>query len=169
MKRVAERRYSKTSKPFTTPITLPDGTIDESFYNAPSSAGFTLAPLATLFNPRTDGQAEYFGSGGKTPAVAAATPDRIYVQRDSSLRVVSLFSYATVAGTGEDWSAYVYKGGVDYLIATVGAATNGRWFVNQDMGLSFAAGDYCQIKLVHPTWATPPTGVSIGGYLYFES
>lgn len=80
-----------------------------------------------------------------------------------------MYTFSGTAGTSEDWSFYVrLNNTTDYLIATVGQAQSERIFSNAALSISVSAGDYIEIKMVNPTWATNPLTTIIGGYLYIE-
>lgn len=86
---------------------------------------------------------------------------RIYIPKSGRMTKVTLMQVAvTVVGSAEDISAYVrVNDTTDYLIATVGLSAVIRPFLNYSMNVPVVAGDYIELKMVYPAWATNPTGV----------
>jgi hypothetical protein len=54
---------------------------------------------------------------------------------------------------------------VDYVIATVGSATNERIWEKWNFNIPVVKGDYFEIKGVQPLWATNPLTTIYGGYV----
>ena len=78
-------------------------------------------------------------------------------------------SYASgTAGTNQAWSLYVRHNGTDYLVATVTTASAGRKFSNQALNIPYVDGDIVRMVFVNPTWTTPPTQVTGGGFLKLQ-
>jgi hypothetical protein len=94
----------------------------------------------------------------------------INIRKSCVLKIADILVYAvSVAGSNEPWSLYVLKNGTDAtLISTLSVSSNRRVFSNINLNISFVNGDYFEIKYTSPNWATNPTNVIIGGYLYFE-
>jgi hypothetical protein len=131
------------------------------------ACGYTLAVCSLNFNP-VDALTYYFGNAPKAPTNTAAT-NKVYIRIAASLKIAELYCFASTAGTNENISVYVRKNNTtDTLIATIGSATNERLFSNTGLNISFAAGDYFEIKIVCPTWVTNPATMVFGGYAYFE-
>lgn len=127
-------------------------------------------PVATLSGTVTSGATRYFGSVLRT-AGATAGESKIYFQQTGTITIADIvfFAGATI-GSNENISIYVrLNNTTDYLVATVGAATAERHFVNTSINVPIAnAGtDYIEMKIVTPSWATPPTGVLMTGHLIF--
>jgi hypothetical protein len=110
----------------------------------------------------------FFGMNPKVP-VATAQVNKIYIRRACTLKVAEIYCYAVTAGSNENWALAVrLNDTTDTTIATVGAMANERVFSNTGLSVALVAGDYLEINSVAPNWGTPPTGVTFGGYLYFE-
>jgi hypothetical protein len=132
-----------------------------------SGLGYTLPILALAFSP-TDSSSWYFGC---LPRLAQATEgwSKIYIPKAGTIKRVDIESVANTAGSNEDWSLYVRLNATsDTLIETVAAATMGRRWSNTGLAIAVAAGDYVEIKSVHPAWATNPVNATMGGHLYIE-
>lgn len=111
----------------------------------------------------------YFGSVNRGSGTTAAQ-SKMYIRRSGVIRVAEAYWWANgVAGSNEDVSVYVrLNDTTDYLIQTVGAATQERNFTNAAINITVASGDFVEIKMVCPTWATNPTNGAFGGYLLVE-
>jgi len=116
-----------------------------------------------------NGATRYFGCNPKQPTTVGE--GKIYFRSACTITAAEIFTYAnTTAGTNESISIYIrLNTTTDYLIATVGVAAAERVFSNTSLnsgsGITIANGDYVEIKMVFPTFATPPAGVTAGGYL----
>ena len=60
------------------------------------------------------------------------------------------------------------KARVAALIKTLGEAQEGHLFNNGSLSIAVVAGDYVEIKIVCPAWATNPVNVKLGGVVYIE-
>lgn len=133
------------------------------------STAWSYAPLIISVQALTSSPADaatiYFGKLPKAPVTAANT-SKIYIRQSGSITAAELYCYSGTAGTAEAWSAYIrLNNTTDYLIATVAAATNERVFTNTSLNISVTAGDYFEIKMINPTWATNPLTTIFGGYV----
>jgi hypothetical protein len=145
---------------------------DAAAQRATLVASYTI-PIVIIGGANTgwgpaDGVTYYAGCFPKNPQSSANTA-RIYIRRAGIIRIAEINTYATTAGTNESWSFYVrLNDTTDYLIATISASTNERTFSNTAINITVAPGDFVEIKIVCPTWATNPSGVGAGGYLLVE-
>jgi len=74
-----------------------------------------------------------------------------------------------VVSSNENISLYIRKNDTtDYLVDTVGNVTAAKIFDNLAMNIPIAIGDYVELKIVTPAWATNPTGVLSSGSIYIE-
>jgi len=125
--------------------------------------------VQALASSPADGVTNYFGNTPKVPSATAGAFGKVYIRVPGTIRIAEIYSYAGAAGTNEAWSLYVRKNNTtDYLIATVSLAANERVFSNIALNIPVVAGDYIEIKCIYPTWATNPTSIVYGGYLYVE-
>jgi len=113
------------------------------------------------------GTTRYFGYNLKQPSNVAGE-NKIYFTRACEIKASEVYLFAAgTAGSNENISIYIrLNNTTDYLVATVGAATAERRFTNSAMSVPITtpATDYIEYKVVYPTWATPPTTVTCGGY-----
>lgn len=144
-------------------------------YNVPNArfepdndGGSYAINVQALTSAPVDAQTIYFGTLPKTP-VTTAGQSKIYIRKTGIIRIAEIYSYSGTAGTSENWSIYIRKNNTtDYLIATVAAAANERVFSNSALAIAVAAGDYIEIKVVNPTWATNPNTTIFGGYIFVQ-
>jgi hypothetical protein len=132
-------------------------------------SNYTIFVQALTSSP-ADAATNYFGTMPKAPPTTAGI-SKIYIRKAGTLKIAEIYCYAgTVAGSNEVWSLYIRKNNsTDTLIATVSSTAAERVFTNSELAISLAVGDYIEIKSVAPSnWATNPTGVIFGGYLYIE-
>lgn len=150
---------------------LYDGT-DFHIQNKYLADTYTISVCTGLIPTVTDAATTYWGN--LPTNVGAVTERKIVIRKKGLLMVAEILCRAiSVVGTNENWSLYIrVNNTTDYLIATVGAATAGRVFSNTAMnggaGILLVAGDYIEIKMVNPTWATNPTNIVFGGNLYLN-
>ena len=99
-----------------------------------------------------------------------AARNKTYFRRAGVIRVADIFTLATgTAGSNEAWSIYVrLNDTTDTLIATVSTTGPERNFTNTAIDITVASGDFFEIKVVDPTWATAPTLMNISGYILVE-
>jgi hypothetical protein len=126
-----------------------------------------------VFNP-ADGLTYYIGSSQSMAAAPSTTAARRRVYVGSARRIVGidLQVFTTVTGSGETVPVSVrVNNTTDYLIGnmTWNPGANSYALVNnQSLDISLAANDYWEIKIVCPTWATNPTGVTMQGAVSYQ-
>jgi len=130
--------------------------------------GFTIAIGCFNYGP-IDNTTYYFSNAFQVPGVLVNTRP-VYVRKNCILKIAELtWTAGGAAGTNENISIYIRKNNSeDILIATIGNSQNIKIFSNTLLNTAFNIDDYFEIKIIHPTWATNPTSVYIGGYLYFQ-
>jgi hypothetical protein len=121
--------------------------------------------VATNSVSPADAATYYFGGVGvKNPDTNAAVK-RLYTPMSGRIiaAVVSMYSL-TATGTNEDITMYIrVNNTTDYTLAVVGVADAHRVFSNQSLAIPLTVGDYIEIKMVSPTWATNPEGCYFTG------
>lgn len=124
---------------------------------------YALLVQADVSNP-ADAATTYLGNMPRVP-ISTDGISRIYMSDAGTITAADIFVYAGgTSGSNEAWSFYVrVNSTTDHLIETVSASTAARRFDNTSLAISLSAGDYFEIKMVNPTWATNPTNVVIGG------
>ena len=129
----------------------------------------SLAVMAASLGTVTDGATYYFGAlAGLAPSTTQGLA-RIYFTHPGVIKAAEIWSRAATAGSAENISVYIrLNGATDTLIQTVGAATATRRFSNVALNITVATGDYIEIKMVCPTWATNPATMALGGHIYVE-
>lgn len=93
----------------------------------------------------------------------------VTMMKDCELKSILVESFSTTSGTAERWDLFIrVNNTVDFLIASVSAATSKRLWVNTGISIRLNAGDTIVIKSVNPTWATNPSATRFTGYLIFN-
>jgi len=134
---------------------------------AGSVVGYTLTFLATT-SAMADGQTYFFG-GVPFTLTQLDGAQRVYIPKAGTIKCAYIHVYATTIGSGENISVYLRKNATtDTLIATVGNTSQLRLFINTGLSISVSQGDYVEIKIVCPTWATDPAQVRWSGVIYVE-
>ena len=129
--------------------------------------GYFLHVQALTSSP-ADAQTVYFGQLPKAPVTTSAG-SKVYIRKAGTIKITQIYSFSGTAGTNEAWSLYIrVNDTTDTLIQTVSSATTERIWTNSTLSIAMAAGDYFEIKMVNPTWATNPLTSIFGGYIYLE-
>jgi hypothetical protein len=131
---------------------------------------YALNVMAALLAAPADATTYYFGClAGLAPSTTAALA-RLYIPKSGKLSKANISWYASgVAGSNESISVYIrVNNATDYLIASKGDTNAFKLFSNNRMTVNVMIGDYVEIKIVCPTWATNPTNLVLGGSLILE-
>jgi hypothetical protein len=141
----------------------------KEFYNGTYWQGHpSLYSVQALTSSPGDAQTVYFGNLPKAPTTTANI-SKVHIKHNGVIRKANIYCYAGTAGTSENWSLYIrINGTTDYLIETIGAATNERIFNNESLNIPVVEGDYFEIKAVNPTWVTNPLTTIFGGNIVLE-
>lgn len=125
-------------------------------------------------NP-TDATTYYFGGGANIPLTPTSTAARrrTYVSSARTIVAVDIQVFTTVAATNEAVSIYVrVNNTTDTTLTTTMTWNAGASSYNllsvTGLSISLNAGDYYEIKIVTPTWATNPTGVTFTGSVQYR-
>lgn len=130
-------------------------------YTIPVFSGTLATPI--------DATTYYFGGLSVAGMSTAAAARPIRILKAGTITAVQVINNSTTAGSGEAWAMYIRKNNTtDYGIDTVSSTANLREWTNYSMSVPVAAGDYVEIKMVTPTWATDPVTVVTGGYIYIK-
>lgn len=127
------------------------------------AAGANLASPANATN-------YYFGSNPAAAIGTGADTFRVYIPVAGTITKAEFLWYTlTTIGTGENITLYVrLNNTTDTQIAVVGDTNRPKRFSNTGLSIAVSAGDYFEIKILTPTWATPPTNIRVGGHVYIE-
>jgi hypothetical protein len=134
-----------------------------------NTKGYTLGVLSVASNLAA-GQTYYFGNQPRA-LLGNPTNTKVFIPKTGTIKRADITSYAsTNAGTAQNISVNIrLNNTTDTLVATVGAATAVRDFINTALNIAVVAGDYIEIKVVMATpFTTPPAGITFGGNLYIE-
>lgn len=134
-----------------------------------NTKGYTLGVLSVASNLAAN-QTYYFGNQPRA-LLGTATNTKVFIPKTGTIKRADITSYAsTTTGTAQNISVNIrLNNTTDTLVATVGAATAVRDFINTALNIAVVAGDYIEIKVVVATpFTTPPAGITFGGTLYIE-
>lgn len=126
-----------------------------------------------VFNP-ADNLTYYVGSSQTMVAAPSSTPARRRVYVGSARRItgVDIQVFTTVTGSGEDVAISVrVNNTTDYVVGNMQwnpGANSYAILNNQALDITLAADDYYEIKIVCPTWAPNPTGVTTQGSVTYQ-
>lgn len=131
--------------------------------------GYTIQGVSAIFNP-ADSTTYYFGSTIQAPTTSAAVR-RLYVTKPGTVTAVFLYiSNLGTLGTGESNTVnFRLNNTTDTLISNA-VTTNATSNVASNTALSIAvvAGDYFEIKIDTPAYATNPTNLSWNAVIYIQ-
>lgn len=134
----------------------------------PASADYTL-PVQALTNSPADGATNYIGGYPSAPTTTVNISIQ-YIPVAGTINVVEIYDYSGTAGTNQAYSYYLRMNNTqDYLIATVSSTDKERIFSNTSMNIPAVAGNFFEIKRVHPTWTTNPLTNTVGGYVLVDT
>lgn len=136
-------------------------------YIPQSPQGYAINVQCITSSP-ADGATYYYGMKPIANNTTAGA-NKVYIRKAGILKIAEIYTYAGTAGTAEQVSMYIRKNNTtDYLIDSISSANNERVFSNAALSIPLAVGDYVEIKMVCPTWATNPLTFIMGGYIYIE-
>jgi hypothetical protein len=111
----------------------------------------------------------YYIGGSKGSITATANQTRILIPISGVIRSVSVQIFSvTATGTNEDWTVELFDGTTAATIATLGAATIQRNWVNNNMNYPVVSGGYVTIRTTSPTWVTNPEGCTAQYHIVVE-
>jgi hypothetical protein len=132
------------------------------------SAGYSLPVLCAAQTPGSSGD-YFFGFSVDSYGAAAPTAAKIWIPRDGTLKRASIIASSATAGTAESIAMNVrISNVVDVLIANVATAATERRFTSTSLNTAVTTGDYLEIKVTFPAWATAPTDLRFHGWLHIE-
>jgi hypothetical protein len=129
--------------------------------------GYSL-PVQALTSSPVDNQTIFFGNLPKAPVTTGGN-SKIFIRKPGLIKAAEIYCFSGTAGTNEAWPMSIrLNNTTDTLINSVASATQERIFNNGSLNIPVTAGDYFEIKLVNPAWATNPLTTIFGGYIYME-
>lgn len=133
-------------------------------------AGYALPVISAALAAPTDEYSYYFGGVADAPnSAGSADKSRLYIPKAGTITTAYIFWYAETAGTGEEVSVYIRLNNTsDTLIAALSNTNATKVFSNVALSIAVAQGDYIEIKMVCPAWATNPAAIHLGGNIYVE-
>lgn len=119
-------------------------------------------------SPPASGGTNYFGAYPKG-LVTTAGISKVYVLKNGIITKANINCYSGTAGTNENWSLYIrLNNTTDYLIETIGLATNERTFNNESLEIPVLSGEYFELKAVNPPWGTAPATTTFAGNILIK-
>jgi hypothetical protein len=141
----------------------------KNYSGFPSVIGYALNGHIKGFDP-ADGQNYCLTGDEETPGTAFGNLGKIYIPKAGTVKACTVMWQANgMAGTNESISCYVrLNNSSDTLIASVSSTSQQKLFANYALNIAVATGNYIEIKLSTPTWATNPATVAINWVIYIE-
>lgn len=130
------------------------------------ASGYALQASAANAATFTDAQTIYFGLSQQAPSTTAAV-QRLYVPRAGIITAAFVYGSFLTTGTNEAWAASIrVNNTTDTLIQSLASNSADRVWSNTALSVAVARGDYIEIKLVNPTWATNPADGRLSAVVY---
>jgi len=135
-------------------------------------SGLTSALIIPTITGATSAMADtgtyYWGSSGAFGAVTTQGLTRIYNRTGKTLTIVAISTFIRwTVGTSEASTVYLrYNNTTDYSLGTVAGNVAQTELSLTGQSISWASGHYVEMKIVNPTWATNPSGMSAGGQIH---
>jgi hypothetical protein len=121
---------------------------------------YTLTGGAASSNPAVT-TTYYIGYSLGATLSTSETSFNMTLPKGGNIRFIDVYSFATVAGTAEDWTMLLRNvtTATDYTIALLGVSASNRDWINNNLMIPVAVGDKIVIKTTTPNWVTPPASV----------
>ena len=153
----------------TNPLTNTIGAsyfINTQYQSSTVARGYPLF-VQTISASPADTTPFYFGNSPITISTTAGT-NKIYIPKSGTINRAYISFYATTLGTAEVSGLYIRKNNAqDYMVESVGSMSLIRVHDNRSIGMPVSAGDYIEIKVIPPAWATNPVG-HYSGYVFID-
>jgi hypothetical protein len=116
-----------------------------------------------------DATTYYFGLWGSATAATTAAGRRIYVQRAGIITAVTVAFFCSGLSSAETFTTSLrLNNTTDTTLSTINVTTAAFQAITSTPTITVAYGDYFEIKMVTPTWATNPTGVYGNALVFLE-
>jgi hypothetical protein len=93
----------------------------------------------------------------------------MYILAGGRIRRFSMYVYCSTPSSAEDIAISVrLNNTTDYVVTTTAHFNADKNSFAFDLNIPVVAGDYVEIKMVTPAFATNPLGVSLSGSLLIE-
>lgn len=141
---------------------------DPSLLFSGKTAALIIPTITGANSSMTDGATYYWGSSGAFGANSNQGLTRIYNLTGKTITIVAVSTFIRwTPGTSESASVYLrYNNTTDYLIGTVDGDVQQTELSLTGQSISWASGDYVEMKMVNPTWATNPSNMNAGGQIH---
>jgi PKD repeat protein len=136
---------------------------------ATAVSGYYTIPVMALQNNPLDSVTNYFGNRPIAPSTTSGV-NKVFIPTTGTIERVEIYDYSTTAGSNQAYSYYIrINDATDYLISTLSVNTFERRFTNSSLNIAVNAGDYFEIKRVHPVWNPNPAANIVGGYVVINA
>jgi hypothetical protein len=161
---VVQNPANATATPTASKIPIADGS---GKLNTWVDRGYDTQFSATSWSPG-DGDTGYVGGTYGTGVGATSGRARVYFNAPGTVTIARLIVRVGVLGTNEAVSVYIrHNNTTDYLISNaVDLSQTATQYSKTDLAIAVVAGDFYEIKIVCPTFATNPTSVLFGGQVW---
>lgn len=141
---------------------------DPSLLFSGKTAALIIPTITGANSSMTDGATYYWGSSGAFGANSNQGLTRIYNLTGKTITIVAVSTFIRwTPGTSESASVYLrYNNTTDYLIGTVDGDVQQTELSLTGQSIAWASGDYVEMKMVNPTWATNPSNMNAGGQIH---
>lgn len=131
--------------------------------------GYAINVMAASLGTVTDAATYFFGAMSGLAPQTTAVRAPLYIPKSGTIKVAYITWRAATAGTNENVSMYIRMNNTtDTLVQTIGNTSAVKIFTKTDLNIAVSQGDYFEMKLVCPTWATNPATLALGGVVYIE-
>jgi hypothetical protein len=137
--------------------------------------GFGMVVTSGVWTVPIASSIYYFGSKAGLAPQTVAVMAPLYMPKAGVIEVAYIHWMDNiygggVAGSNENISVYIrLNDTTDTLVATIGNVSSSKTFSNTALNITTAQGDYIELKIVTPAWATTPVDVVLGGVLYLRN
>lgn len=141
---------------------------DPSLLFSGKTSALIIPTITGANSSMTDGATYYWGSSGAFGANSNQGLTRIYNLTGKTITIVAVSTFIRwTPGTSESASVYLrYNNTTDYLIGTVDGDVQQTELSLTGQSIAWASGDYVEMKMVNPTWATNPSNMNAGGQIH---
>lgn len=141
---------------------------DPSLLFSGKTSALIIPTITGANSSMTDGATYYWGSSGAFGANSNQGLTRIYNLTGKTITIIAVSTFIRwTPGTSESASVYLrYNNTTDYLIGTVDGDVQQTELSLTGQSIAWASGDYVEMKMVNPTWATNPSNMNAGGQIH---
>lgn len=151
-------------------IAIGDGATTKFFSDDSKQVGAFFPVSPAPFNP-ADATVYYFGGTTHVQPIAAGGLLRIYMPQDGVITDAYLATFPAVSTSSPELSTWglIKNNSTTYTIdTTVSTRGTTQYYASSTLNFPVSQGDYIEMTLTTPTWATDPTAVVLWGGFYLS-